>query len=114
MNSYLKMLAGTALAVLAAPALAALNVFATMPEWGALAEELGGDKVKVYTATNALQDAASCRGEAEPDRARAQRGSRRRHRAPSSKSAGCRSSRSRPGIRRSSPASPAISKRRRT
>lgn len=45
-----------ALSVWAAPALAALNVFATVPEWGALAEELGGDKVKVYTATNALQD----------------------------------------------------------
>lgn len=45
-------------ASLAAPALsyAALNVFATVPEWGALAHELGGDKVKVYTATNALQD----------------------------------------------------------
>ncbi|MFI4953531.1 MAG: metal ABC transporter substrate-binding protein [Burkholderiales bacterium] len=38
------------------PASAALNVFATVPEWGALAGELGGDKVKVYTATNALQD----------------------------------------------------------
>ena len=37
-------------------ALAALNIFATVPEWGALAEELGGDKVKVYVATNALQD----------------------------------------------------------
>ncbi len=37
-------------------AVAALNVFATVPEWGALAQELGGDKVKVYTATNALQD----------------------------------------------------------
>src|SRR3954469_14717098 len=35
---------------------AALNVFATVPEWGALAVEIGGDKVKVYTATNALQD----------------------------------------------------------
>lgn len=35
---------------------AQLNVFATVPEWGALAEELGGDKVKVYVATNALQD----------------------------------------------------------
>src|SRR5512142_1218641 len=45
-------------ASLAAPALshAALNVFATVPEWGALAHELGGDKVKVYTATTALQD----------------------------------------------------------
>jgi zinc/manganese transport system substrate-binding protein len=40
----------------AAAACAALNVFATVPEWGALAEELGGDKVKVYVATNALQD----------------------------------------------------------
>ena len=39
-----------------APARADLNVFATVPEWGALAQELGGDKVKVYTATNALQD----------------------------------------------------------
>jgi zinc/manganese transport system substrate-binding protein len=38
------------------PAAADLNVFATVPEWGALAQELGGDKVKVYTATNALQD----------------------------------------------------------
>src|SRR5260370_40695429 len=45
-----------ALSVWAAPAFAALNVFATVPEWGALTEELGGDKVKVYTATNALQD----------------------------------------------------------
>jgi zinc/manganese transport system substrate-binding protein len=35
---------------------AALNVFATVPEWGALVTELGGDKVNVYTATNALQD----------------------------------------------------------
>ena len=38
------------------PAHAALNVFATVPEWGALAQELGGDKVKVYTATHGLQD----------------------------------------------------------
>jgi zinc/manganese transport system substrate-binding protein len=35
---------------------AQLNVFATVPEWGALAEVLGADKVKVYVATNALQD----------------------------------------------------------
>ena len=33
-----------------------LRVFATVPEWGALAEALGGDKVKVYTATTGLQD----------------------------------------------------------
>ncbi|OIQ98540.1 manganese ABC transporter substrate-binding lipoprotein precursor [mine drainage metagenome] len=35
---------------------AALNVFACEPEWGALAQELGGDKVSVFTATNAMQD----------------------------------------------------------
>src|SRR5260221_4281706 len=43
-------------AVCIAAAHAELNVFATVPEWGALAQELGGDKVRVYTATNALQD----------------------------------------------------------
>ncbi len=42
---------------LAVPALAALNVFACEPEWAALASELGGDKVSVYAATTALQDA---------------------------------------------------------
>lgn len=35
---------------------AALNVFACEPEWGALATELGGDAVRVYTATTAFQD----------------------------------------------------------
>jgi zinc/manganese transport system substrate-binding protein len=34
----------------------ALNVFACEPEWAALAQELGGDKVKVTSATTALQD----------------------------------------------------------
>src|SRR5438477_12276466 len=56
MNHCLKTITALALAVVAAPALAALNVFATVPEWGALTAELGGDKVKVYTATNPLQD----------------------------------------------------------
>ena len=45
-----------AVALAATPAWAALSIFATVPEWGALAEELGGDNVKVYVATNALQD----------------------------------------------------------
>lgn len=47
-----------ALAVLSAaqPALAALNILACEPEWGALAKELGGEKVSIYVATNALQD----------------------------------------------------------
>jgi zinc/manganese transport system substrate-binding protein len=39
-----------------APAQAALKVFACEPEWGALATELGGDAVAVYTATSARQD----------------------------------------------------------
>src|SRR3954467_8051008 len=46
----------TALLATAVSAHAALNIFATVPEWGALAQELGGDKVKVYVATNGLQD----------------------------------------------------------
>jgi zinc/manganese transport system substrate-binding protein len=40
----------------ATPAHAALKVLATTADWGALTAELGGDKVNVYTATNALQD----------------------------------------------------------
>jgi zinc/manganese transport system substrate-binding protein len=40
----------------AQPALAALNILACEPEWGALAQELGGDKANIYVATNALQD----------------------------------------------------------
>jgi zinc/manganese transport system substrate-binding protein len=35
---------------------AALNILACEPEWGALAKELGGDKVNVYNATTAMQD----------------------------------------------------------
>jgi zinc/manganese transport system substrate-binding protein len=38
------------------PANAALKVLATTPDWGALTQELGGDKVNVYVATTALQD----------------------------------------------------------
>ncbi len=38
------------------PAQATLNVFACEPEWAALADELGGDAVSVYSATTALQD----------------------------------------------------------
>ena len=33
-----------------------LNVFACEPEWAALAEEIGGNKVKANSATSALQD----------------------------------------------------------
>jgi len=57
MNHAFKVFLATALSALAVPALAALNVFACEPEWAALAGELGGDKVNVYAATTALQDA---------------------------------------------------------
>src|SRR5437763_16841303 len=56
MHSIVRWLAAALLAVTVSPAYAVLNVFATVPEWGALAEELGGDAVKVYVAANALQD----------------------------------------------------------
>jgi zinc/manganese transport system substrate-binding protein len=56
----MKIVFGICLAALvsaaAPPAIAALNVFACTPEWGALSKEIGGDKVSVYVATNALQD----------------------------------------------------------
>jgi zinc/manganese transport system substrate-binding protein len=38
------------------PAHATLKVLATTPDWAALVNELGGDKVNVYTATSAFQD----------------------------------------------------------
>ena len=44
------------LALAALPAHAALRVMACEPEWGALAKELGGDKVNIYVAITALQD----------------------------------------------------------
>lgn len=44
------------LVLCALPAQASLNVLACEPEWAALAGELGGDKIKVSSATTALQD----------------------------------------------------------
>jgi zinc/manganese transport system substrate-binding protein len=52
----IKLLMTILLAAASVPALAALQVFATVPEWGALAREIGGDKVSVFTATTGLQD----------------------------------------------------------
>ncbi|MBA5604022.1 zinc ABC transporter substrate-binding protein [Duganella sp. FT3S] len=43
-------------AVFCLPSHATVNVLACEPEWEALTTELGGDKVKVSSATNALQD----------------------------------------------------------
>lgn len=56
MKSMMKLLLLSALLGAVGPAQAALNVFACEPEWGALARELGGDQVKIYNATTALQD----------------------------------------------------------
>ena len=56
MHPWLKLLFVPIAAMLPMPALAALSIFATVPEWGALAQEIGGSAVDVYVATNALQD----------------------------------------------------------
>ncbi len=59
MNKSLVLLAGCSprrCCCCALPAHAALRVFACEPEWGALAQELGGDLVDVSVATSALQD----------------------------------------------------------
>jgi zinc/manganese transport system substrate-binding protein len=52
----MKPLITAALLAISSPALAALNVFACEPEWGALAKEVAGDKATVYNAMTALQD----------------------------------------------------------
>ena len=57
MKAILRFVVALSSVVVALPATAALNVFACEAEWGALARELGGDKVSVYSATTALQDA---------------------------------------------------------
>ena len=54
--SIVKLAAAFSVAIFSSLAHADLKVFATVPEWGALAETLGGDKVKVFTATTGLQD----------------------------------------------------------
>src|SRR5580765_7766685 len=56
MKAILRFAVALSWAFAALPAAAALNVFACEPEWAALVEELGGDKVSVYPATTALQD----------------------------------------------------------
>jgi zinc/manganese transport system substrate-binding protein len=56
MNKITQFASISLLGLLSLPAFASLNIFATVPEWGALAKEIGGDKVSIYTATTALQD----------------------------------------------------------
>jgi len=56
MQTLSKVLFAICVSLTTAPAVAALNVFACEPEWGALAKEIGGENVSVYAATTALQD----------------------------------------------------------
>lgn len=56
MANIFRMLLLAAAFSITGPADAAIRVLATTADWGALATELGGDKVDVYTATSALQD----------------------------------------------------------
>ena len=57
MKTLVRILAAVFAALFAAHAFSAVNVFACEPEWAALAQELGGDKVSVASATTAMQDA---------------------------------------------------------
>lgn len=54
-KTFLSFLACLAI-LIALPVHAAVNVLACEPEWAALASELGGDKVRVSSATTAQQD----------------------------------------------------------
>ncbi len=56
MNRWTTLAAGMTLCAVCSPAFATVNIFACLPEWAALATELGGNKVSVYQASNALQD----------------------------------------------------------
>src|ERR1051325_4349086 len=55
-NRWISLAAAAALFLVSAPSFAKVNVFACLPEWAALATELGGDKISVYQASSALQD----------------------------------------------------------
>ena len=47
---------GLLLSIMSITAQAEINIFACEPEWAALSQELGGDKVTTYSATTGLQD----------------------------------------------------------
>ncbi|PWT71370.1 MAG: zinc ABC transporter substrate-binding protein [Proteobacteria bacterium] len=57
MNKFsIALLAAVTLALVSIGAEAKVDIFACEPEWAALSQELGGDKVSIYQATTALQD----------------------------------------------------------
>jgi zinc/manganese transport system substrate-binding protein len=56
MNAVLRIFAAICAAVFTSHAFSAVNVFACEPEWAALAQELGGDKVAATSAVSPVQD----------------------------------------------------------
>ena len=56
MKTFIRSIFITVALAAAVPAHAELKILATTADWGALATEIGGDRVDVYTATGALQD----------------------------------------------------------
>jgi zinc/manganese transport system substrate-binding protein len=56
MKRLLQIVALACAALFSGQVFSAINVFACEPEWAALAQELGGDKVSVFAATTAKQD----------------------------------------------------------
>ena len=56
MKRALKWLILSLLAATSVPASAALSVFACEPEWGALVNEIAGNRATVYSATTAMQN----------------------------------------------------------
>jgi len=56
MRAVVKLVTALLFASVALPSAAAINIFVCEPEWGALAQELAGDKASIYSATTALQD----------------------------------------------------------
>jgi zinc/manganese transport system substrate-binding protein len=56
MRSFIRGALALLFLTLTLQAQAAVRILATTADWGALATELGGERVDVYTATNALQD----------------------------------------------------------
>ena len=56
MKKIFLLIGGLLAALTALPSLATVRVLSCEPEWAALTAEIGGDKVKVSSATTALQD----------------------------------------------------------
>ncbi len=56
MNKFILFLQALMLFTVSSPVMARVNVFACEPEWASLSKELGGDRIKSFSATTAYQD----------------------------------------------------------